>query len=438
MSKSITIDENILVQLTQLNKQLELANTKNNIHIPCKRREGSYELLKNGKARLYYMLDKVPYRTTVEATNDEEATKELALFVESVKKGNFINTNYSFVEFAQIWLDRKVRPNSDKYKCVPKYISYLNNRILPYIGNIKLKKISKKTLISYFDTIKETNTLYQNRKTNTKLKPETVLKIKSIIHACLEYAVECEVLYRNPCDNIKIDFSSNVDLNSIQDLVKKKRKKVHYFDMQEYKAVCSLLENEIIQFYQDKSLLPEKRLKQIGRRIFVLLDLKTGMRRSELFGLARNEEFNDIDIKNKTFDVNKTRHYAKEIGRYTKYPKNDSSIRKKALPKNIIPYLELYFKLLDELNYKEMYIFEHLSIDGMSSWWDKWLKQNDFTDIRLHDIRHCHATILLFLGTDLKTISERLGHSDIQMTFNVYTDVLKELDIKSAEKIDNL
>ena len=39
---------------------------------------------------------------------------------------------------------------------------------------------------------------------------------------------------------------------------------------------------------------------------------------------------------------------------------------------------------------------------------------------------------------DVKTISERLGHADIQTTLNVYADVLKELDEQSAEKIDNL
>ena len=53
-------------------------------------------------------------------------------------------------------------------------------------------------------------------------------------------------------------------------------------------------------------------------------------------------------------------------------------------------------------------------------------------------IRHTHATILLSQGVDIKTISERLGHADIQTTLNIYADVLKELDEQSANKIDNL
>lgn len=64
--------------------------------------------------------------------------------------------------------------------------------------------------------------------------------------------------------------------------------------------------------------------------------------------------------------------------------------------------------------------------------------KNKIRNIRFHDLRHTHATILLFLGVDIKTISERLGHADIQTTLNIYADVLKELDEQSAEKIDSL
>ena len=122
MSK-ITIDEEVLQQLL---KQVTANQTK-------KRKEGSFELYGNGRARLYYTLNKQKYRTTVDAKNEEEAQKKLDIFVEDVKKGNFINTNYTFGEFAQIWLDEKVRPNAGDL-CVRKYINYLNNRILPNIG----------------------------------------------------------------------------------------------------------------------------------------------------------------------------------------------------------------------------------------------------------------------------------------------------------------
>ena len=85
-----------------------------------------------------------------------------------------------------------------------------------------------------------------------------------------------------------------------------------------------------------------------------------------------------------------------------------------------------------------MYIFDYLSIDGICSWFSNWQEKNKIKKIRFHDIRHTHATLLLYKGVDVKTISERLGHADIQTTLNIYADVLKELDIKAANKLDEI
>lgn len=421
--KEITIDADVLQQL------LKQVTTKEN----KKRREGSYELYGNGKARLYYMLNKVPYRTTVEVKDEKDAEKKLALFVDQVKKGNFINTNYTFAEFAQIWLDNKVRPNAGE-RCVKKYLGALNNRILPYIGDIKLKDLTKQKLENYFNTIKNTKTNYEKRKENNLVKPDTVKKWKSIIHACLEYAVDCELLNKNPCNKIKITFTNTTDENRIKELVKSKKEKISYYNFEEFKEVCNLLEKEFLEYYNNTTIAGEKKLREVGRRFIVLLALKTGMRRSELFGLTRE----DLSIDNATFEVNKSRHYLAGKGKFTKYPKNDSSIRTKSLPKSILSLLKLYYELLDRLEYKNVYIFDYLSIDGICSWFDNWQNKNNIKNIRFHDLRHTHATILLYLGVDVKTISERLGHADIQTTLNIYADVLKELDEQSAEKIDNL
>lgn len=52
-----------------------------------------------------------------------------------------------------------------------------------------------------------------------------------------------------------------------------------------------------------------------------MLDLKTGMRRSELFGLARTDEYYDLNLEEATFDINKSRHCLSRKGKYTKYQK---------------------------------------------------------------------------------------------------------------------
>lgn len=423
----------LLVEIKKLNEQFE--KNKNFTEKKNKRKEGSYQLKSNGTARLQYMLDGERYSDTVEAYDEEEAESKLALFVESIKKGTFINNNFTVTEFAQIWLDNKVRPNSDINR-VPKYLNYLNNRILPELGNIKIKKLTKQRLEIFFNDLKRSKTLYTNRKNHT-VKPATVEKIRKILNSLLNYAVSCDVILKNPCKDIKIKYNALPnDIEYIKQISDNKSKQVNHFDIEEYKFVCEQIENEFNFYLNNDNISQNKKLREIGRRLIILLDLKTGMRRSELFGLAKGNGYCDLNIENKTFNVNKTRHYAKGVGKYTKETKNTPSTRVKSLPNSIIPYIEKYFNYLESIEYNDIYIFEHLSIDGTSTWWDSWQNKNNIKNIRFHDLRHTHPTILLYLGVDMKTISERLGHADIQTTFNIYADVLKELDKESVNKLD--
>ena len=72
---------------------------------------GTY-VKRGNKYRLQYMKDGQRYSTTVEANTDKEAKTKLAEFVTEVEKGLFYNTNYTFFEFAQIWIDEVQKPNS--------------------------------------------------------------------------------------------------------------------------------------------------------------------------------------------------------------------------------------------------------------------------------------------------------------------------------------
>ncbi|KEK23995.1 hypothetical protein BAGA_04590 [Bacillus gaemokensis] len=58
--------------------------------------------------------------------------------------------------------------------------------------------------------------------------------------------------------------------------------------------------------------------------------------------------------------------------------------------------------------------------------------------IRFHDLRHSHATMLIQQNVNIKLISERLGHSQIQTTLNIYAHAVPELQRSVAEKIDQV
>ena len=58
--------------------------------------------------------------------------------------------------------------------------------------------------------------------------------------------------------------------------------------------------------------------------------------------------------------------------------------------------------------------------------------------IRLHDLRHTHATILLANGTHAKVVSERLGHASSAFTMDVYSHVLPDMQREAADQLDRL
>jgi integrase len=66
------------------------------------------------------------------------------------------------------------------------------------------------------------------------------------------------------------------------------------------------------------------------------------------------------------------------------------------------------------------------------------IKMADVPDIRFHDLRHTHATLLLSNGVNVKVISERLGHSNIKVTLDTYSHVLPSMQEEVARKLDEI
>lgn len=69
---------------------------------------------------------------------------------------------------------------------------------------------------------------------------------------------------------------------------------------------------------------------------------------------------------------------------------------------------------------------------------DRWRAQwpaLDVPKIRLHDTRHCHATLLLAQGVPIKVVSQRLGHHTIALTMDIYAHVLPAMDRDAAAAI---
>jgi integrase len=75
--------------------------------------------------------------------------------------------------------------------------------------------------------------------------------------------------------------------------------------------------------------------------------------------------------------------------------------------------------------------------DAFSQSFDRLLARSSLSRIRLHDLRHTHASILLKAGVPVKVVSERLGHANPAFTITVYQHIIPGMQADAATVFSN-
>lgn len=177
---------------------------------------------------------------------------------------------------------------------------------------------------------------------------------------------------------------------------------------------------------------------------FFFLAATTGMRRGELLGL----KWEDIDFENGKLSVR--RAYVRGYKGYIfQEPKTAAGIRTIALSKQTLAALKRHriWQLEDRL--AAPYFKDHglvfcqrngnpLTPQQVEGVWYHFFRKSNLPYIRIHDLRHTHASLLLKAGVHPKVVSERLGHSSVTITLDRYSHLLPGLQEAAATKFDEL
>jgi integrase len=166
------------------------------------------------------------------------------------------------------------------------------------------------------------------------------------------------------------------------------------------------------------------------------LAVYTGLRQGEILGL-HNE---DIDLDNGVIKVKHQVTVVRGHGIVVTEPKSATSLRPVTLPQSAINALAHHLEQNSEVSglvfttttgkpVSPRNVYRHFKIVT---------REIGLPEIRFHDLRHTHATLLLAAGVHPKIVQERLGHSQISLTLDTYSHVIPSLQTKAAEQIEGI
>lgn len=347
-----------------------------------------YECQINGKR--YSKTVKVYDKTNKEIRKDFERWKM------ELEVGTISNQRYTFQEFSDIWIKDYCEPSHSPI-VVKGYKRILKNWILPDFGNKYMDIITPIMINGFLAKLQHSYTKYATRE-NRPISNGTIKKIYEVLRTIFSIAYRNDVIVADPCGKVKLELKKEIDTG------------IHYWTKEEYQRALFLLQGE-----------------KTGKGLVVEMALMTGLRRSEIFGLTWE------DIDGCRLIIHRTRQ--KVDGKMVELPcKTASSARYVSMPPNLMYKLNKYRNKHSTQNY----IFENIDYDNVTAWFREWERKQNLTPIKFHELRHTHATLLLQEGIDVKTISQRLGHSNITTTLNTYAHVVNELDEKASQVFERI
>ena len=272
------------------------------------------------------------------------------------------------------------------------YEKAFNLHVKPRLGSKRLDEIKRVTVKTLLAQLKEQG-----------LSPSRIKTVKNVVSGILNSAIEDELIKANPCRRMG-KYTGNGNVRDIDPLTSEE--------------VSTLLQNA------------QERLSDTYYTLF-LVAVRTGLRIGEILAL----EWPDIDFDERTAEISKSWNYKrKTMGS----PKNDKSRRVDLTPGTV------------EALRKLRRITKVVSIDGVIFGDDKGnrlvhstlyraLKEVAPRDIRIHDLRHTYATLRVAKGDNIVEVSKQLGHKNIKVTLDTYTDwVPMEEYHQQVDALDNL
>ena len=307
------------------------------------------------------------------------------------------------------WLERRrshLRPSS-----LATYRGVVRNHLQPHLGSVSLSELDRRTIERVYARL-----LDSGGQGGEPLSPRTIKKIHVILGAALNDARLDGLIKTNPTEHAQPP-KRDPWATEIKD---------------ELRVWTSHQARRFLDCVEDHRL-----------RALWHLALGTGARRGELLGLR----WQDVDLADGTVTIQRSLTVIDGIARLL--GTKTSRCRRLTIGASVVDALERQ-RVEQEAELLESDRVEHnawglvfttpsgryVNPSGVSWVFHGLVRAHDLPAIRLHDLRHTHASLLLELGVPIKVISERLGHTTIATTMDIYAHLVPAMDQQAMAAFD--
>jgi integrase len=334
-----------------------------------------------------------------------EAQVECSRLITAMSGGTYLEPNkLTVAAFFATWLKHiksQVSP-----KTFERYSGIVNQNIIPLLGAVVLGKLKPVQITEAY-----AKALAGERRDGKQggLSPRTVGHMHRVLKQGLSQAVRWESLNRNPADAVDPP-------------------KVEWKPVQTYDLPQSV---NVLDAMRDKPIF-----------VPVLLAILCGLRRGEICALR----WRNVDLAGGQLSVVESLEQTKDGLRF-KSPKSGKG-RTVAMSETVVEELRAYrvkraqdmLKLGVGLSDDDLVVAH---VDGstvtpiyISQQWARAIGKTALARLRFHDLRHAHATHMLANGVHPKVASERLGHSKVGITLDLYSHVIPGMQADAAATVD--
>ena len=295
-----------------------------------------------------------------------------------------------------------------------KYI--LQTYVMESIGNISLDKLNAPVLQQWKNQIEE-RTVKTSDGQEHGLKLRTKQNIFSTFRALLNWGVKMDYLPQNALTKVGNFKSSSLVKEEMQ-----------YYTAEEFKLFAKTAYDEA-----EKSGI----VADWDFYVFFCIAFYTGLRKGEIHALKWT------DIRGEYLSI--TRSISQKLKGYDREtpPKNKSSVRTLQMPKPLIDVLNNHKELYKQRrNFTEDFricggtrSLRDTSIENANI---KFAKLAGLKKIRIHDFRHSHVSLLANEGINIQEIARRLGHANIEMTWNTYSHLYPREEERAVEILNQI